>query len=331
MKVQELRELLKISDRPLLEKAFVESYKQFSKRQKEDIDVMISDILSGKDLKKLKQESAVDFDQLDQEIRIFLNNAYAQNYYTPNRIIPKSQRPKWRFLVKNYIKELQKIPAEDKNHKRAVTLMMEIYAMLCEACCYYLFSTEDPFRSIGWEQPDLFDAVVKMSVEDGLTQEHIASLIKLATSRGVSMEAMHIQQEAILICELQTDTAKRIAIDISQKLVEEKKAMLANLGKNSNSRYYAEELINELCGMILILMHMLGETESGISYYFKNIQESVKSARLYPALRIADFTDDDLLWIRIYEYGLRKKMKTDPSMQENYEKKKQHLKDSLLS
>ena len=111
MKVQELRELLKIADRPLLEKAFVESYKQFSKHQKEDIDVMISDILSGKDLKKIKQESTADFDQLEQESKIFLTNAYEQNYFAPNRIIPKNQRPKWRFLVKNYIKE----PLMDQN------------------------------------------------------------------------------------------------------------------------------------------------------------------------------------------------------------------------
>lgn len=62
MKVQELRELLRLAERPLLEKAFAESYKQFSKHQKEDIDIIISDILSGKDPKKIKQESAVDFD-----------------------------------------------------------------------------------------------------------------------------------------------------------------------------------------------------------------------------------------------------------------------------
>lgn len=324
MKVQELRELLKIADRPLLEKAFVESYKQFSKHQKEDIDVIISDILSGKDLKKLKQECTIDFDPFEREIQIFLENAYAQNYFAPNRVIPKNQRPKWRFLVKNYIKELQKIPPEDKNHKRAVKLMTDIYAMLCKACCYYLFSTEDPFRSIGWEQPDLFDVLVKMSVEDGLTQEQIASLINLAADSGLSMEALHIQQELILISELRTDTARRMAVDLSQKLIEEKKSMLAKLQKDSSSRYHIEEVINELCGMVLILMNMLGETESGIACYFKNVQADMKTQRLYQALRTADFTDDDLLWIQIYEYARRKKINPDKSTQAEYEKRKQN-------
>lgn len=44
MKVQELRELLKTADRELLEKAFVESYKQFSKGKKEEVDQIITGI-----------------------------------------------------------------------------------------------------------------------------------------------------------------------------------------------------------------------------------------------------------------------------------------------
>ena len=44
MKVQELRQVLSKADRSLLEKAFVESYKNFPKRQKEEIDQIIKDI-----------------------------------------------------------------------------------------------------------------------------------------------------------------------------------------------------------------------------------------------------------------------------------------------
>lgn len=121
------------------------------------------------------------------------------------------------------------------------------------------------------------------------------------------MEALHIQMEAILISELNTDTAKRIAIDISQKLIEEKKSMLAKLNKNASSRYDIEETMNELCGMILLLMNTLGETEAGIAFYFKNVQTFMKTEGLSQALRTADFIDDDLLWIKIYEYARRKK------------------------
>lgn len=45
MKVQELRQLLSTADRARLEKAFVESYKKFSKQQKEEVALIIGDIL----------------------------------------------------------------------------------------------------------------------------------------------------------------------------------------------------------------------------------------------------------------------------------------------
>ena len=52
---------------------------------------------------KKKKGSAVSFEELEREMEIFFENAYAQNYFAPNRVIPKSQRPKWRFMVKNFI------------------------------------------------------------------------------------------------------------------------------------------------------------------------------------------------------------------------------------
>ena len=47
MKVQELRQMLRDTDRSLVEKAFVESYKQLKKAQKEEADYLIRTILSG--------------------------------------------------------------------------------------------------------------------------------------------------------------------------------------------------------------------------------------------------------------------------------------------
>lgn len=55
MKVQELKNLLKASDREHLEKAFVETYKQLRKAQKEESDPVLIDILEGKSVEKKKQ------------------------------------------------------------------------------------------------------------------------------------------------------------------------------------------------------------------------------------------------------------------------------------
>lgn len=150
MKVQELRNLLGTSERAHLEKAFVECYKQLRKGQKEEIDPVLTTILEGKEIDPKTKGSPVDFAQLEQQINQFICNANALNYFIPNRTISKNQRPKWRFLVKNYIKELAKIPADSENQEKSVKLLSDLYGLICQACNVYIFSTEDPFRD--WQR-----------------------------------------------------------------------------------------------------------------------------------------------------------------------------------
>ena len=81
---------------------------RLKKYQKREADILIRDILSGQSEKSGVKKEKQSFVELEAQIETFLENAKAGNYYAPNRVIPKSQRPKWRFLVKGYIKELKK-------------------------------------------------------------------------------------------------------------------------------------------------------------------------------------------------------------------------------
>ena len=65
--------------------------------------------------------------------------------------------------------------------------------MLCEACNYYLFSTDDAFRSVGWQQPDLFQMVVKKTFGDGYSREKVSALLLYSVSGGLSRESLHIR------------------------------------------------------------------------------------------------------------------------------------------
>lgn len=309
MKVQELRDLLKAADRDLLEKAFVESYKHLTKKQKEEADQAITDALSGKSSKSTVKKESVNFDELELQITEFLENAYAQNYFAPNRIIPKSQRPKWRFMVKNYIKELEKISVDDANYTRSAKLLTDLYHMLCEACNYYLFSTDDAFRSVGWQQPDLFQMVVKKTFGDGYSREKISALLLYSVSGGLSRESLHIEQESVLLAELKTSDVKYMAIEEARKLIDERKQKLKGLKKYDSKRYSLEEEINNLCDVILMTAIELAEPSSGIEYYFQNYERSDKEITLYCALKIADWVEDEEIWIKIYEYGIGKKIK----------------------
>lgn len=59
MKVQELRQIISSTDRTLLEKAFVETYKQFTKNQKEEEDLLIQEVLSGGPAKTKKKKEII--------------------------------------------------------------------------------------------------------------------------------------------------------------------------------------------------------------------------------------------------------------------------------
>ena len=318
MKIQEFRDLIKTANRELLEKAFAESYKKFTKSQKEEADQIIRDVLEGKVTNDTKQKISLNFENLEQQITQFLENAYAQNYFAPNRVIPKSQRPKWRFMVKNYIKELEKVSVENENYEKSVKLLTDLYCLLCEACNYYLFSTDDPFRSVGLTQSDLFRRVVKRTFELGYSREKIAALLLIASSGGLSRESLYIFQESVLLSELKTTDVKYIAIEEAKKLIDDKKAKLKGAKKNDNRRYYFEEEINNLCEMILMLTITLAEWTSGIKYYFQNCENYNQEITLYCALEVVEWLDDDELWLKIYEYGIEKKIEPRDSLIRKY-------------
>ena len=327
MKIQELRERLQASERDNLEKAFAECYKQLRKGQKEEIDPVLVEILEGRATEKKKSEKTVDFEELKCQITEFTENAYAQNYFAPNRVVPKSQRPKWRFLVKNFIKELEKIPLESEDYVNSVKLLSDLYHLMCEGCNYCLFTSDDPFRSIGWEQPRLFELLVKRTFAAGYTRESISQMLVYATSGGLSRESLHIKQELVLLYGLKTSDVKDIAIEEAKKIVEENENKLAGMGKYDNKRYYLGESVNQCCAMIFLLLIQLAEPGEAMKYYFKHAKYATKETVLYCALDLVNWVDADDLWIEVYEYGIRKRIRPRESLAAEYEKRKSEVKE----
>lgn len=327
MKVQELRQMLSGAERSLIEKAFVESYKQLKKYQKEEADYLIRTILSGESEKSAAKKQKQSFGELEAQIETFLENAKAGNYYAPNRVIPKSQRPKWRFLVKGYIKELEKVTPESGHYERASELLRKIYALLCEACNYYLFSTEDAFRSVGWRQEELFHLLASMTFGCGFSEENVAAMTIMACTGGLSRESLYYGQQAVLLSELKTSDVKYMAVEIIKKEIRERQGKLTGLGKYDHQRYYLEEEIDNFCDLFLLLSLSLAETGSGVKYYFKNSTDSDREIVLYRALEVADIMGDDEAWKEIYKYGLSKKIKPRDELKKKYQEKLQGKED----
>lgn len=318
MKVQELRELLKGADKALTDKAFVEVYKNLTKSRKEELDDVIIGILEGREEKKEIKKAPVNFAQLEQEIPYFLENAYAQNYFAPNRVIPKNQRSKWRFQVKSYIKELDKIPSDSQDYPQGVKLLGDLYHMLCYGCNYWIFSTDDPFRSVGWRQEELFGVLVKKTFYLGYTRDNIKSLLLDTSTGGLSRESLYQGNMFVLLSELKTSDVKYMAIELAKEIIDEKKTKLKPLGKWADGRYELEEAIDNLCEMILMISIALNEPELGVDYFFRTCTDTDKEITLYKALRLIDWMDEDELWLDVYRYGLKKKIKPRDNLVKEY-------------
>lgn len=239
----------------------------------------------------------------------------------PNRVIPKSQRPKWRFMVKNYIKELQKIPVESEDYPQGVKLLGDLYHMLCYGCCYYIFSADDPFRSVGWRQEELFGMVVKKTFSTGYTRENIKALLLDTSTGGLSRESLHQGNMFVLLAELKTSDVKYTAIELAKEIIDEKKIKLKPLGKWADGRYELKETIDNLCDMILMLSISLSEPELGVDYYFRTCTETDKEITLYKILRIIDWMDEDELWLDVYRYGLKKKIKPRENLANEFKRR----------
>ncbi len=326
MKVADLRKILNNTNDVVLKNAFVEVYKLVPASKKEEADVIITNVLSGNTQKITKPKEKVDYKKLNKEVDTFLKNAYAQYYVAPNRVVAKKDRPKWRFLVKRYVKELDKVPYGSEYYQESIEQLIKLYKLMCDACCYYLFSTDDSFNSVGISQGEFYRIIVEKKLSLGYTSENITTLLIAASSGGLSRASLHIYQELILLSQLNDKEKLNLAINQAKELVDSTSGKIKGTKEYSSSRYVLRENVNNICDFILIASIKFDEFDDGIDYYFKHNQEREEEVILYCALDCIEWFDeeDNELWIKCYEYGVKKrKIKPRDYLVDKYKQKKE--------
>ncbi len=320
MKVTELRKLINQTKDDVLKKAFIEVYKLVPTGKRGEADFAIENVLRGNSTKTSKPVNKVDYTQLSNEIYLFLENAYAQNYFKPNRYVPKKERSKWRFHVKRFVKELSNVSFEDEFYNEAVELLTKLYKMMCYGCNYYLFSSDDTFQSVGISQHKFYSLVVEKTLALGITNERISSLIVNASTGGLSRTSLHEELLIALLSYLNINKDVQFSILQAKELVESKTKKSLKDDEKSDRWYFQEEELREICNFILIASIKLGEFDDGLAYYFDHLKERDRDIALYCALfMIQMYTEDDELWIHCYEYGVKKrKIKPRDQLKETY-------------
>ncbi len=296
-------------------------------RDEKNIDAMVKDLKAFEAAKKgCAQGSAASLDikKLSMEITQFLDFAYAQYFLAPNTFVRKAERPKWRFRTKDYIKQLRTIAPETEHGKTATALLVKLYAMLSYASAYYLFNTDNPFRSVGIEQENLLDIIVVRLLSDGVNADNLSLVISLIVDGYADRETLTLQLTRVLLNRVRTTDGRETAIAQCKRIWEEKAAKGKPVGKRGSYsselvEFKKQETMNDLVEMTFCFYGELYEFDSGIDYFLKHYKENKAEITLYVLLDFLRMYKQSALWIREYERAQKQNVKPRSSLKADYE------------
>lgn len=319
MKIQEVRTLLTGYSEETLRQMLSEIFKRIPKKviEEQQLDLLIEKPQQYLNNKKgnAKQKATLSLPEVRQEVEQFIANAYADNYIAPNRVIPKSERPKWRFVVKRLNRELLILAKSPEDLLETSRLLAELYKLICKACGIYLFNTEDPFMSVGIDQPEFYRNVIAVLSKAKPPGDWIKEAIELIINHELSYDTLYTHLMDVLLEFLDTAPLKERAIQYSEEL---RGKGPAPRNRRNESKYANEDRNNNLTELIFKLQMALYEKEAAISDLKKHYMAMKEEIRLYVLLgRLLDYADKEL-WLREYEDALQQGIKPRQALTKTY-------------
>lgn len=333
MKIQDLRTQIKKLDKTKLALVLVEMYKAMPKKviEGKEIDELIhqpNEYIEAHKKRKSAPQSDVDVFELETEIEQFISDAKAQNYFAPNRVIPKKQRPKWRFLVKRYVNELQVVHPDEDQQQLAAELLEDLYKLLCQACGEYLFSTDDPFRSVGITQVDFYDQVIRLKRQVQPIDKFIEEAISLIIDQNLGREGLHTDLMDVLQALLHTPPLRETALDVCKSLLlNQEQTYRKRFGSldakksvsYSPQSYRLEGTIQNLTTLMFRIHMSLFDEAAAVRSFQKHYWESNAEVKLYILLQLLQTFDRKDRWIQEYEDAWARQVKPRESLSQSYE------------
>ncbi len=314
MLIPELKELLKKYKKEELSLIIAEMYKAMPKKLREEkgIDNVLNDFSTHKSKIKPAQlvESDIDVEALKREIEIFVEHAYKQYYFAPNKFVHKSERENWKVTIKSYLKDLQKVPVDSDMNFLATELLFKLYAMLSYACSYYIFKTESPFRAVGIKQVTMLETLIARRLRSGVTPNNIKSVISLVIDHGGDRVTSHETLIWTLIQLLKTPDLKMVTAEQCDMMKAEIRASIPASSKGARSidttSFKREEKIRHLVMVVFLIKMELGEYGEAIQYFSKNYVYSNAEVSLYILLELLwQFKAKDY-WLQQYDLAVKK-------------------------
>ncbi len=289
LKVTEVRKEIKKHKRDELEYIIAEIYKMIPRDKK--IENSVSDLIlnPGKSKAAPKSKNAGKklrpFNEVENEVENFVSNAYEQYYLIPNRIVKKSDRSKWRFLVKRLYKELVSYSTNDEYRGVSARLLQKLYEVLCYSCGYTLFTAYDSFESIGIDQTTFFHTILTINEKRLSKNDFIDTGINLIINNYLNRYTLYSELIDFFI-ELLTIP------DLYYKTIEEAEKMWKKINKTPvkydswGSDYDKVSKLNNITEIVFKCYAKLFEFENGIRYFKKYQIEDNQEVKLYILIRL---------------------------------------------
>ena len=308
MKVPELRKKLKQLEKEELIKIAAEFYKRIPKAKREayNLDELVENPSKKPTQSAAKQEEPLA--ELERQIYTFAEDARAQLYFAPNRVIPKKQRPKWRFHVKRWYKALANQRRTDRNLRKQVDLLKVLYEVLGEACFYIYFSAYDPFEAAGIEQTEFYKTIITLLQEAEGKGFTVEEAIRILAYNPLNRYTLYSDLMYVLIDTLDLPDLKKRAIDRIQKMIHESEHEQNDPDKVDDARQIRKR-INTLTNLGLRLYIRLAEYEDGLALYKKHFFDMNEEVKLYILIKILSKEGEAELIVSEIEGGIQKGLK----------------------
>jgi len=328
MKIAEVRALLGTYSRKQLEHIISEMYKSIPKQVKteKDIDLILTNPDGAASTRKKKAEKSLpDIVEMQMDIETFIEDARASRYYSPNNVVPKKERSKWRFKVKRWYKDLQSLAANREHTEQAAELLEKLYGVLCYACDYTTFSAYDPFESIGITQSEFFRTIlaVKRRFQGAVafTEEAVALIVSKSLNRyTLKEELMRFALEF-----METPDSIQLAIDACERELEEEKTNPTPPENSwSDSDFSSKRMMNDYTEMILRCHNALKSIDKGVELFQNHYRHWDPEVKLYKLTRILAECDQPEVFLREYDKAKKAGVKPRKRLVDLYKSVKEH-------
>ena len=281
-------------------------------------ELLKNPVASRADAKRAKAlAQSVDIDDLKAELEQFLIDAYAQNYFAPNRFVPKSERPKWRFKVKCFFKEINAAVVEPGSTEKASDLLENLYQMLCYACDFVLFSAYDPFQSVGITQTAFLDAVLGLKVEHLELGKFIDYGLHLVLDSRMNRYTLGSNLLQVLVDRLRTPESLELAIERAAQLHSG-----AHPAPDQEEEYHPSDRLNRLAEFGFLAYVKLSDYDRAIDFFKIHYVDRNSEMSLFILLQWLRSLQREDLWRREYERAVQTGIEPRESLSNAY----RHLK-----